>query len=142
MDRNKIIAGIVIVGLAVGVFLITKNKGTTCALTAAGVASIVAGVTHGRGVQEIVGTTVAGVFVPTACTSVVESLIESPEQSVSFDLKLSNGELSDQNVTGTTLLSPPPENPPGSVERIVDCLSWDSAFLFRLCVDGAISPRF
>lgn len=137
MDKNKIIAGLVVIGIAVGVFAFTRNKEATCALTAAGAATVVAGVTHGRGVTEIVGTTTAGAVVPVACTSLVESLLETPSDTVSFELQLPTGESYDQTMTGTTLLNPPPSEPQPS---ILGCFDWDNDVLVRLCIEGSIPP--
>ena len=43
-----------------------------CALTGAAVAEIVRGVTRGRPTTQLVGTTLAGVFVPISCSSMVK----------------------------------------------------------------------
>lgn len=139
--KNALIAGGLLIAIAVGYFVYSGNKDVTCKITAVGVASIVTGVTHGRDVAQIVSLGASAALVPDACESVVESLVNKPEEPVSIDLQLPTGDTVEQTVPGTELLSPPPPPPSGSVQRIIDCLSWESSVLFRLCVDGTILPR-
>jgi hypothetical protein len=62
--RNYFIAGGVLFAVAVAWFLYSGTKETTCKITAAGMASVVAGVTHGRDVAQILATAASGIITP------------------------------------------------------------------------------
>jgi hypothetical protein len=139
-DKNehtlKIIGGVVVVVIAVGVFLVTRNSAASCQIGAYGVEAIAVGVTHGRSADQIA---TASNFVPTICEGVINSLIEDPEEEVTLNLELPTGGTTEQTIPGTEVLNPAPPAP-GSGERIVKCLGWNSSLLFRLCVDGNLPP--
>jgi hypothetical protein len=141
-SNTAVVAGIAILALAAGWFALTKSKDAACALTAAGVSSIVLGVTHERSVEQIVGTAAAGAIVPEACKAVVESLIDTPSETVTIQLKVPSGTVT-KTVPGTTVLAPPSPAAGSDVQRVIDCfLSYrESRFLDDLCTQGVIEPH-
>ncbi|MDP9301944.1 MAG: hypothetical protein M3P43_13790 [Actinomycetota bacterium] len=141
--RNPlVVGGVLVLVLAVAVFVVTKSKDATCALTAAGVSSVVLGVTHEKSVEQIVGTAAAGALVPEACKAMVESLIGHPSSTVTFELTTPTGTQT-QTASGNTILTPPSPAADTGVQRIIDCfISFrTSKFLDDLCVKGVIEPH-
>jgi hypothetical protein len=83
----KIIGGVVVVAIAAGVFLVWRNSVVACEIGAYGVEAIAVGVTRGRSADEIAS---ASAFVPTICEGVITTLIEDPQEEVTFKLGTTN----------------------------------------------------
>jgi hypothetical protein len=130
----QVIIGVVLVAAAVVSFVVYRDSRVSCQIGAFGVEFIANGVTHGRSADDIT----ASQFVPEVCESVINTLIANPQEEVTFNLELPAGGIIEQTVPGTQVLRPPPPAPPGSAERIVQCLAWESSILYRLCVDGRL----
>ena len=141
-DKNehtlKIIGGVVVVAIAAGVFVVWRNSAVACEIGAYGVEAIAVGVTRGKSADGVAAA--SNDLVPTICEGVINSLIEDPQEEVTFKLELATGGTSEQTVPGTEVLYPASEPAVGSGERIVKCLGWQSSLLFRLCIDGSLRP--
>jgi hypothetical protein len=109
--------GAVVLIAIVGVVVFTHDE-AACPLTARAVELIASGARHGSDAQEILNQ--AAEFAPEACQIFVTTVVNRPEEQVSFVLKLPDGE-TEQTVTGAAIISPPPPVPPGSLERVIQC---------------------
>lgn len=136
--NQKIIGGVILVALAVGVFSLTKNEAATCAVGTAGVLAIVGGVTHGESAAKIV----ADVAVPLACEAVVNSLIADPADDVTIELQTPTGTTT-ETVPGSTILDSAPPESTADTSRTLGCIIsfGDSEFLYDMCLKGVIDPR-
>jgi hypothetical protein len=136
-NQKKVVAGVILVGLAVGVWIWSHNDKATCALTTAGVVSISAGLTHGESVSKIVADAAA----PVACEAFVQSLKSDPADQVTFDLQTQSGTIT-QTVQGTSLTATATSPPQTGASRVVACfISWRKVtFLYDACIRGTIEP--
>ena len=133
--------GFLVAAVAVGAFVAytgKDDKGATCALTSTGLGLIVLSVNHGQSAGTIAAKAAATGLAPVACKSVIESLVDEPEEPVTVNVD-STG---DETVPGSELLdtTPPPEPPQTPVSRLVDCFRWQSYFLRQMCYEGTIEP--
>lgn len=135
-DWKKIVVGVIVLALA-GVFIAAKSSHAGCELGAAGLESIAEGVSHGQDTEEIRQATD---LVPLACEALVNSVISNPSERVTFNLKLPSGGVTEENVTGSSISSPPPPTPSESTQRLFDCLGWHSSLLYDACVNGTLPP--
>ena len=151
MDPTRRNAAIVLGVLAVGGIIwysqTGHGKSQACALTTAALGVVVADVTHGKGTQEIVGTTAAGIVVPASCTAMIDKLVKSPTDTVKFKVNKPTGGSTQVETTGATVLSPPPATVPQSSGAIhvnlataLKCLDWEDNILTQLCWDGTFPP--
>jgi hypothetical protein len=140
MNKNKIFAGIAILGLAaVSFFVWDTQRDVACTLTGAGAAAVAAGLTRHETTQTIMAA-VGGAGGGVACKKFVESLVEQPAQPVTVKVEAPNGSTTqDVTVTGYDLTAnaSPPAN---KTQRFFDCLNWQAYWLERLCWEGTISP--
>ena len=139
MAGDKTKWGVVVLGAGAAALIVVvavslKND-APCALTAPAVKLIASGVRRGSSAQEILDQ--ADEFAPDACELLVATVVNEPNEQVSFVLELPDRE-EEQTVTGATIVSPPPALPPGTIERLIKCLGWDSDFLYQMCVDGRL----
>ena len=143
MDKSAqqlVAGGVLVVVLAVAGGVYWKSSQPACALTSAGFGAIIQGVTRGKSAGAILAGGAAGALIPEVCRHVIESLITDPQSEVEFVLDTHQGETEIEAV-GEELLAPPP--PPPTVpdfSRMVDCIGWNSQFLYDMCVDRELPP--
>jgi hypothetical protein len=131
-------AGAILACLAVGavavLLILGGSKTPSCDLTAAAAGAIVAGVTHGRDVAEIVAPAVTGAAVPGACKSVVDTLIKTPAKQVTLKINLPDGTQATSSLKGIQLPSTQTSSAPRS------CGNWIAESLRTLCNEGRLPP--
>lgn len=138
MESKYLKAGGILAGLAaaaLAILLVLGGPGTpSCDLTAAAAGAIVAGVTHGRDVTEIVAPAVTGAAVPGACKSVVDTLIKKPAKQVTLKINLPDGTRATTSLKGVQL----PRAQTSSAPR--SCANWTIGSFRTLCYEGRLPP--
>jgi hypothetical protein len=146
--NNALKIGGALLGLAIlvfGFFQLTDGgdedaNTAACTLGTSGITTVVAGFSRGQSAKAIIaaaGPTLGSL----ACKQFVSALSDDPAQAVDYQLETTEGSVQTQTVSQQELLNPAP-NPPTSATTplIISCLRWQNAYLYRLCVDGAINP--
>jgi hypothetical protein len=150
--RNAMVTGgAIAVGIAVAIIIGIAVLGSggdeddgaaegdlACTLATAGVGAIATGLSRGRSAGEIVATLGGPAVVGYGCGRVIRTLVREPETPVEIEIETDTG-TTPVTPTGAELAAPPPE-PASNGSRLLDCLGWDSAFMYQACVDGIIEP--
>lgn len=147
--QNKFIAGVVLLGIAIAIIVSVARSGDNdgkspqgdlaCTLGASGVGLIAAGLSRGESATVIIATVGGPAVAGFACKQMVDTLVEKPEEPVALNIRNGDGSTADTSPTGGQLASPAPTLPsPGP--NLIDCLRWQSQFLFNLCLEGTIGP--
>lgn len=150
-QRNRLIAGGVIVGLAlaIGIGVIVSRHGSgnaTCTLGASGVGLIADGLIKNKSAGVIVAEVTGAYGLSTGCKKAIGTLVNKPSDPVKFNIEKPNAGTVTKKTTGSDLgeavpASPPP--PPATTTSeppIISCLGWESAVLYKLCLDGTLPP--
>jgi hypothetical protein len=152
-DQTKVAAGIAaLVAAVVIAFVVVSDSNDdpgqgdsgggggklACTLAGSGVALLAEGLSRGRSAGAIVAT-IGGPATGFACNEAIKALVNRPDQPVELNIEQPAGPTVSELITGSQLAQPPP-SPPSGVPRAIDCLGWNSAFLYRLCVDGTLEP--
>jgi hypothetical protein len=73
-----------------------------------------------------------------ACESAIETWRDDPSEPTDVNLTLPGGGTTETTTSGDELTAPAEQA--GSGVRALDCLSWDTELLYRMCVDGLLQP--
>ena len=128
-----VLGGLAVVATAIAVFTGSENASASCSLTTAAAGAIVAWVSKGRAVDEIVGPATASAAVPLACKPVVEALLEQPDETVQLEVQDAGESL---DMTGSELLGAPAPAP----APLPTCDDWLFQSARDLCYQGQIGP--
>lgn len=146
-SNNALKIGGVLLGIAAIVFIISQvTDGSdedvntaACSLGVSGITTITVGFSRGESARAIIaaaGPTLGSL----ACKGFVNTLADDPTEPVNYELEAADGTVLSQAVSQSDLISPPSPPPAESTPRIISCLHWSGAYLYRLCVNGFINP--
>jgi hypothetical protein len=114
-----------------------------CTLGAEGVNAIVEGLLKEENVKSIIVTLGAALGSQLAadalCKAAIRTLVQTPDKEVTLNLE-TRGALFPTVVTGSDLATRPPPMSEVNVMRLIDCLDWNSDYLYELCADGTLPP--
>lgn len=114
-----------------------SSAGST--LTASAVGLVAQGLSRGHSPRAIASQVLGPAAAGAACTSVIESLVEYPEDPVTITVDAEGG-LLDTTVTRTELTSPPPAPTGLDIPGMIECARWNVHVLYEMCVDGRLEP--
>jgi hypothetical protein len=130
-----VVVGVVIVAAAIAYGVVTnwKDKQTTCKLTAAGLAVVADGLTHGHSTARIATDAVGGIVATKACESAVDKLRAEPNSKVKITVS-TPGAASTVDIFGSEFRSV------GSGTNT--CSDWIDPRYAAACTSGEIGPPF
>lgn len=139
-NEQKVIAGGVLVAVAVGLAFLLSGGGntkTSCALAASGVGLVADGLARHETAASIVASVSAATAVGAECESAIKTLVAKPESAVKLKIEAPNGATVDREATSEDLTqAPPPQQ--SAPPNLFNCFKYQGGFLIKLCLDGAI----
>jgi hypothetical protein len=142
---QKIIAGIAIVAVAIGIGIYAVNSGSkgagdvSCTLSTTGVGLVASGLARNESAGRIIAGVGATTAVGVGCKKAIESFTQAPDEPVTLKITAPNGTATEETPTGSELAQPPPPQPTAQ-PSLLDCFNYQGGFVIRLCLQGTIPP--